>query len=115
VKEISHLHLITRAGAVPPGDCDRDGVPAPVGAAAEVRMARERERVRQGINRAGEETMFKSSKRDRTEGLIDRVAGRVLEAIGALTGRRSHQAKGKAARARGRMRTEKGNVKRGRR
>jgi uncharacterized protein YjbJ (UPF0337 family) len=59
--------------------------------------------------------MFKSSERDRTEGAVDRIAGRVLEAVGALTGRRSQRAKGKAARARGRFRTERGNVKRGRR
>ena len=57
--------------------------------------------------------MFKSSERDRTEGTVDRIAGRVLEAVGALTGRRSQKAKGKAARARGRFRTERGNVKRG--
>jgi uncharacterized protein YjbJ (UPF0337 family) len=57
--------------------------------------------------------MFKSSERDRTEGAVDRIAGRVLEAVGALTGRRSQKAKGKAARARGRFRTERGNVKRG--
>jgi uncharacterized protein YjbJ (UPF0337 family) len=59
--------------------------------------------------------MFKSSERDRTEGAVDRIAGRVLEAVGALTGRRSQKAKGKAARARGRFRTERGNVKRGHR
>jgi uncharacterized protein YjbJ (UPF0337 family) len=59
--------------------------------------------------------MFKSSQRDRTEGAVDRIAGRVLEAVGALTGRRSQKAKGKAARGRGRFRTERGNVKRGRR
>jgi uncharacterized protein YjbJ (UPF0337 family) len=59
--------------------------------------------------------MFKSSQRDRTEGAVDRITGRVLEAVGALTGRRSQKAKGKAARGRGRLRTERGNVKRGRR
>jgi uncharacterized protein YjbJ (UPF0337 family) len=57
--------------------------------------------------------MFKSSERDRTEGAVDRIAGRVLEAVGALTGRRSQKAKGKAARGRGRFRTERGNIKRG--
>ncbi len=56
---------------------------------------------------------FKSSERDRAEGAIDRMAGRVLEAVGALTGRRSQKAKGKAARTRGRFRTERGHVKRG--
>ena len=55
--------------------------------------------------------MFKSSKRDKTEGFIDRVAGRVLEVVGALTGRSSQKAKGKAARARGTMRSRRGAVK----
>ena len=58
---------------------------------------------------------FKSSERDRAEGTLDRIAGRILEAVGALTGRRSQKDKGKAAQARGRFRTERGNVKRGRR
>ena len=56
--------------------------------------------------------MPKSSRRDKTEGTIDRVAGRVLEAFSKLTGKRSTQAKGKAARARGRGRTAKGDMKR---
>ena len=55
----------------------------------------------------------KSGGRDRTEGAVDRIAGKVLEAVSALTGRRSQKAKGKAARTRGRFRTERGNVKRG--
>jgi uncharacterized protein YjbJ (UPF0337 family) len=56
--------------------------------------------------------MFKSSRRDQAEGVVDRLAGRVLEAIGRLTGRRSTQAKGKAARGRGAMRARKGRMKR---
>jgi uncharacterized protein YjbJ (UPF0337 family) len=56
--------------------------------------------------------MFKSSRRDRAEGGLDRIAGRVLEAIGRLTGRRSYKAKGKAARGRGAVRTRKGRAKR---
>ena len=56
--------------------------------------------------------MFKSSRRDRAEGGLDRIAGRLLEAIGRLTGRRSYQAKGKAARGRGALRGRKGRVKR---
>ena len=55
----------------------------------------------------------KSAGRDRTEGAIDRIAGKILEAVSALTGNRSQKAKGKAARTRGRFRTERGNVKRG--
>jgi len=57
----------------------------------------------------------KSADRDRAEGAIDRIAGKILAAISAITGNRSHQAKGNAARARGRFRTERGNVKAGRR
>ncbi len=56
--------------------------------------------------------MFKSSRRDRAEGGLDRFGGWVLEAIGRLTGRRSHQAKGKAARGRGAARSGKGRAKR---
>jgi uncharacterized protein YjbJ (UPF0337 family) len=56
--------------------------------------------------------MRRSSRRDKTEGTIDRVAGRVLEAFAKLTGNRSTQAKGRAARARGRSRTAKGGMKR---
>jgi len=57
----------------------------------------------------------KSAGRDRTEGTVDRIAGKILEAISAVTGNRSHKAKGKAAGARGRFRGERGNVKRGHR
>jgi uncharacterized protein YjbJ (UPF0337 family) len=56
--------------------------------------------------------MFKSSRRDRAEGALDRLGGRLLEAIGRLTGRRSYQAKGKAARGRGAVRERKGRAKR---
>jgi uncharacterized protein YjbJ (UPF0337 family) len=56
--------------------------------------------------------MAKSAKRDRAEGVVDRVAGRILEAVGRLTGRPSHHAKGKAARGRGTFRGAKGRGKR---
>jgi uncharacterized protein YjbJ (UPF0337 family) len=56
--------------------------------------------------------MFKSSRRDRTEGTMDRIGGRILEAIGRMTGRTSYKVKGKAARARGETRRGKGRVKR---
>ena len=56
--------------------------------------------------------MAKSSRRDKTDGTIDRVAGRMLEAISRLTGKRSTRATGKAARARGRGRTARGDMKR---
>jgi uncharacterized protein YjbJ (UPF0337 family) len=55
--------------------------------------------------------MPKSSRRDKAEGMIDRVAGRVLEAFSKLTGKRSAGAKGKAARARGFGRSTKGRAK----
>jgi uncharacterized protein YjbJ (UPF0337 family) len=55
--------------------------------------------------------MPKSSRRDKTEGTIDRVAGRVLEAFSKLTGNKSAGAKGKAARARGHGRSTKGRMK----
>ncbi len=55
--------------------------------------------------------MFKSSKRDKAEGTLDRVAGRILEAVAALTGKRSQKAKGKAARGRGFVRTKRGQAK----
>ena len=57
--------------------------------------------------------MTKSSRRDKTDGTIDRVAGRMLEAISRLTGKHSTRATGKAARARGRGRTARGDMKRG--
>ena len=56
--------------------------------------------------------MPKSSRRDKAEGTLDRVAGRVLEAWSKLTGKRSAGAKGKAARFRGRGRSAKGRAKR---
>jgi len=56
--------------------------------------------------------MGKSSRQDTAGGTIDRIAGRVLEAWGALTGSSSAKAKGKAARARGRGRQTKGRLKR---
>jgi uncharacterized protein YjbJ (UPF0337 family) len=56
---------------------------------------------------------MKSARRDRAEGTVDKIAGRVLEAFGKLTGNRSAKAKGKAARGRGAGRSAKGRVKRG--
>ncbi|WP_037408863.1 CsbD family protein [Candidatus Solirubrobacter pratensis] len=56
---------------------------------------------------------MRSSRRDRAAGAVDTLAGRVLEAFGKLTGKRSTAAKGKAARGRGAGRSAKGRVKRG--
>jgi uncharacterized protein YjbJ (UPF0337 family) len=55
--------------------------------------------------------MAKSATRNQTEGFLDRVAGRILEAWGALTGNRSATAKGKAAGSRGRARGTSGRAK----
>ena len=55
---------------------------------------------------------MKSSRRDHAEGTLDRIAGRVLELWGALTGRRSTRTKGKLARGRGAVRRRKGAAKR---
>jgi uncharacterized protein YjbJ (UPF0337 family) len=55
---------------------------------------------------------MKSSRRDKAEGTIDRVAGRVLETISKITGKGKTRATGKAARGRGRARSAKGTAKR---
>lgn len=54
---------------------------------------------------------MRSAEHDKAAGKIDRIAGRILEAFGKLTGDRKSSAKGKAARARGTGRTAKGKVK----
>jgi uncharacterized protein YjbJ (UPF0337 family) len=54
---------------------------------------------------------MRSARQDRAAGGLDKVAGRVLEAIGRLTGNRSMAAKGKAARGRGGARSAKGRAK----
>jgi uncharacterized protein YjbJ (UPF0337 family) len=56
--------------------------------------------------------MFKSSKRNRSEGAMDRIGGRLMEMIGRITGKTSTKAKGKAARGRGATRTARGRAKR---
>jgi uncharacterized protein YjbJ (UPF0337 family) len=55
---------------------------------------------------------MRSARQDTIRGWIDRMAGRVLEAWGAMTGKRSTGAKGKAARVRGAGRSTKGRLKR---
>jgi uncharacterized protein YjbJ (UPF0337 family) len=55
---------------------------------------------------------MKSAKRSSAEGTLDRLAGRLMEAVGNLTGRKSTKAKGKAARARGTGRRKTGRAKR---
>jgi uncharacterized protein YjbJ (UPF0337 family) len=56
--------------------------------------------------------MFKSARRDKAEGTLDKIAGRALEVVSKVTGKKSTKAKGKAARARGRGRSAKGGAKR---
>ena len=56
---------------------------------------------------------MRSARRDKAAGGVDKVAGRILEAFGRLTGNRSTGAKGKAARGRGAGRGAKGRAKRG--
>ena len=53
----------------------------------------------------------KSGKRNSTEGTIDKIAGRVLEAVGKVTGSNKTKAKGKAARGRGAGRKTSGRAK----
>jgi uncharacterized protein YjbJ (UPF0337 family) len=55
---------------------------------------------------------MKSARRDKAEGTLDKVVGRILEAVGTVTGKTSRKAKGKAARGRGAGRKAKGRVKR---
>ena len=55
--------------------------------------------------------MFKSSRRNKAEGRLDKIGGWVLEKLGRITGRTSHKAKGKAARTRGSARTKAGRAK----
>jgi uncharacterized protein YjbJ (UPF0337 family) len=55
---------------------------------------------------------MKSRSRDKAEGTVDKLAGRVLEAFSKVTGKRSTRAKGKGARVRGGGRAAKGRVKR---
>ena len=58
---------------------------------------------------------MKTKRRDKTEGTIDKIAGRVLEAVGKVTGNHKTKAKGKGARARGAGRSAKGRAKGSRR
>lgn len=55
--------------------------------------------------------MPKSARRNRAEGALDKIAGRVLEAFSKLTGKRSAGVKGKAARGRGAGRSAKGRFR----
>jgi uncharacterized protein YjbJ (UPF0337 family) len=55
---------------------------------------------------------MRSARQDTIRGGIDKIAGRLLEAFGRLTGNRSAAMKGKAARGRGAGRSVKSRLKR---
>ena len=55
---------------------------------------------------------MRSSQKDKNAGTLDRIAGRVLEVVGKVTGKPGTSAKGKAARGRGAGRSAKGRAKR---
>ena len=56
--------------------------------------------------------MTKSAGRNKAEGGLDKVVGRMMEGFSKLTGKRSTGARGKAARTRGAARSTKGRAKR---
>ena len=58
---------------------------------------------------------MKSGRRNKSEGTLDKIAGRVLEAVGKVTGNNKTKAKGKAARGRGAGRKTTGRAKGARR
>lgn len=55
---------------------------------------------------------MKSAKRNRAEGTLDRMAGRLMEMVGKVTGRTSTKPRGKAARTRRAGRRQTGRAKR---
>lgn len=66
------------------------------------------------VNASTEEgMMFKSSRRDKAEGRLERLVGRLLEFVGRVTGRGSSKkkVKGKAARTRGTAKRHRGRAK----
>ena len=58
---------------------------------------------------------MRSRRQQQTAGTVDKIAGRVLEAVGKVTGNRKASAKGKTARGRGASRTARGRAGRRRR
>ena len=55
--------------------------------------------------------MSKRSSRDKTEGAIDKVAGRAKEAGGSLTGNKDKKAEGRTDQDKGTLKKKKGAVK----
>lgn len=59
----------------------------------------------------GEERVSKRSSRDKAEGAMDKVTGRVKEAGGSLTGDEGRKAEGRADRDKGTLKKKKGAAK----
>jgi uncharacterized protein YjbJ (UPF0337 family) len=55
---------------------------------------------------------MRSARKDTSTGTVDKIAGRIMEAFGKVTGNRSAKATGKAGRGRGASRNAKGRAKR---
>jgi uncharacterized protein YjbJ (UPF0337 family) len=55
--------------------------------------------------------MAKSSTRDKAEGVLYKVGGRVLQAIGSLTGDRKNKVKGRLGRGKGTLKDREGRLK----
>jgi uncharacterized protein YjbJ (UPF0337 family) len=85
--------------------------------AAAARLERQRRRLPaqaadDGLTSERRVPTMRSARQDRIRGRIDKIAGRVLEFFGRLTGNRSTVLKGKAARGRGTGRAAKARLKR---
>jgi uncharacterized protein YjbJ (UPF0337 family) len=59
-----------------------------------------------------QEGNMKKGRTSKAEGTIERAVGRVMDAIGGITGRPKTKGKGKAARARGSAKSARGRVRR---
>jgi uncharacterized protein YjbJ (UPF0337 family) len=55
--------------------------------------------------------MAKSSERDKAEGALYKVGGRVLQGIGSLTGDRKKKVKGRLGRGKGTVKDRQGRLK----
>jgi uncharacterized protein YjbJ (UPF0337 family) len=55
---------------------------------------------------------MKSARRNSTEGTLDKIAGRLMEMIGKVTGRSKTRATGRAARTRGTGRRQTAKTRR---
>jgi uncharacterized protein YjbJ (UPF0337 family) len=77
-----------------------------------MRSIRKRRAADEGLTTEERIPTMRSARQDTIRGGIDKIAGRVLEAFGRLTGNRSTVVKGKAARGRGVARSAKGRLKR---